>query len=289
MWFALAILSALFQVLRNMSMKHLGHTLDDTINVWGRFTFILPFLALFVIWHGVPKLQPGFWMYVGLFGVFQTVATLSLSKALQLSGLAIVTSLWKVSLLFLVIFAFLTLDETPSLIGLIGLLISVVGVYLLNVQKSRISLWAPLRELFVDTGLRYTLVAAIFYAPSVVLIRQTIFHADVYFANLMAYLAASLVVLPIALRRSGKHFVQIPRHWSSFVSMGLFACLSSICHSLAYKMTLTSYVEAVKQVEVLLALGIGYVVFHERAQVWAMLPGSVTIMAGMVMLKLGAH
>src|SRR5687767_3912795 len=40
MWFGLALLSALFQVLRNMSMKHLGHELDDTINVWGRFTFI---------------------------------------------------------------------------------------------------------------------------------------------------------------------------------------------------------------------------------------------------------
>jgi hypothetical protein len=33
MWFGLALLSAFFQVLRNMSMKHLGHALDDTINV----------------------------------------------------------------------------------------------------------------------------------------------------------------------------------------------------------------------------------------------------------------
>ena len=37
MWFTLAVLSALFQVLRNMVMKQLGHTLDETINVWGRF------------------------------------------------------------------------------------------------------------------------------------------------------------------------------------------------------------------------------------------------------------
>jgi len=34
---------ALFQVLRNMVMKRLGHALDETINVWGRFTFLLPF------------------------------------------------------------------------------------------------------------------------------------------------------------------------------------------------------------------------------------------------------
>ena len=137
--------------------------------MWGRFTFILPFLAVFVLWHGIPPLQPGFWLYVCLFGVVQTIATLSLSKALTLSDISIVTSLWKISLLVLVIFAFLTLGETPSLLGLLGILVSMLGVYLLNIQKSRVSVWAPLRELFVDRGLRYTLVAAVFYAPAVVI------------------------------------------------------------------------------------------------------------------------
>jgi hypothetical protein len=66
-----------------------------------------------------------------------------------------------------------------------------LGVYLLNIQKSRVSVWAPLRELFIDRGLRYTLVAAVFYAPSVVIVKQLIVYSDPYFANLMAYLAAS--------------------------------------------------------------------------------------------------
>jgi uncharacterized membrane protein len=287
MWFALALLSALFQVLRNMSMKHLGHELDETINVWGRFTFILPFLAVFVLWHGIPPLQPGFWWYVLLFGVAQTIATLSLSKALKLSDISIVTSLWKISLLLLVLFAFFTLGETPSLPGFVGILVSMLGVYLLNIQKSRVSVWAPLRELFIDRGLRYTLVAAVFYAPSVVLVKQLIVYSDPYFANLMAYLAASLTVLPLVLQRSGQHFGQIPRYWKSFLNMGLFACLSSVCHSLAYQMTLTSYVEAVKQAEILFALGIGYAVFQERARVRAILPGSLTMMCGIALLKLG--
>ncbi|MGE3536520.1 MAG: DMT family transporter [Candidatus Tectimicrobiota bacterium] len=287
MWVGLALLAALFQVLRNMSMKHLGHTLDATINVWGRFTFIIPFLAVFVLWHGMPPLQPGFWWYVLLFGVTQTASTLSLSKALHYSDISIVTSLWKISLLFLILFAFLSLHETPSTFGLIGMLLSVVGVYLLNVQKSRLSLWAPLRELFVDRGLRYTLCSALLYAPAVILIKQIIVRSDVYFSNLMAYTAASLVMLPLALRRSSQHFVQVPRHWPAFVSLGLFACLSSVCQSLAYQMTLTSYVEAVKQVEILFALGIGYLVFQEHARVWAILPGSLVIMSGLILLHLG--
>ena len=157
MLFSLALLSALLQVLRNMSMKHRGHTLDETINVWGRFTFILPFLAGFVWWHGIPPLKPGFWTYVILFGFVQTLATLCLSKALKLSDISIVTALWKVSLFGLVGVAFVTIGETPSPLGLAGIFISVIGVYLLNVHKSRISFWAPLRELVVDRGLRFTI------------------------------------------------------------------------------------------------------------------------------------
>ncbi|HSF32278.1 MAG TPA: EamA family transporter [Candidatus Tectomicrobia bacterium] len=286
MWFGLALLSALFQVLRNMSMKHLGRSLDDTINVWGRFTFLLPFTAGFVLWQGIPPLQPGFWPYVVLFGVSQTAATLSLAKALRLSDISIVTALWKLSLLFLVVFAFLSLGEKPSLLGLVGILVSLVGVYLLNMQKSRVSVWAPVHELFVDRGLRYTLLSAALYAPTVVLIKQIIVRSDAYFANLMAYLAASLVILPLVLRRSAKHFAQIPRHWPSFVGMGLFACLASVCHSLAYQLTLTSYVEAAKQAEVLFALGIGALVFQERARVRAILPGSLIILLGMILLHL---
>jgi drug/metabolite transporter (DMT)-like permease len=286
MWVGLALLSALFQVLRNMSMKHLGHTLDDPINVWGRFTFLLPFVAAFVLWHGIPPLRPGFWLYVVLFGLAQTAATLSLAKALRLSDISIVTALWKLSLLFLVIVAFLSLGERPSGLGLVGILVSLMGVYVLNIQKSRRSLWAPLRELVVDRGLRWTLIAAALYAPTVVLIKQVIVRSDAYFANLMAYLAASLIILPLALRRSARHFAQIPRHWPSFVGMGLFACLGSVCHSLAYQLTLTSYVEAVKQAEVLFALGLGYVVFQERERVLAILPGSLMILLGVVLLQL---
>ncbi|MGQ4807379.1 hypothetical protein NKDENANG_00727 [Candidatus Entotheonellaceae bacterium PAL068K] len=287
MWFVLALLSALFQVLRNMCMKHLGHTLDETINVWGRFTFILPFLGGFVLWHGMPPLQSGFWWYVLLFGMAQTIATLSLSKALKLSDISIVTALWKVSLVFLVIFSFLTLGEMPSPLGLLGILVSMVGVYLLNVHKSRLSVWAPIRELFIDRSLCYTLLAALMYAPSVVFLKQLILSSDPYVANLMAYSAASLIVLPLALYRSASHFAQIPRHWTIFLSMGLFACLSSLCHSIAFQLTLTSYVEAVKQAEILFALAIGYAVFHEHARVRVILPGCLTMLLGIVLLKLG--
>ena len=66
LWFGLAVGSALFQVLRNMVMKRLGHALDETINVWGRFTFILPFAAAPLLVQGLPPRQPGIYWYLSL-------------------------------------------------------------------------------------------------------------------------------------------------------------------------------------------------------------------------------
>ena len=60
MWFVLALVAALCQVLRNTVMKRLGDSLDEYINVWGRFTFLLPFAAAMVAWRGVPPIKPGF-------------------------------------------------------------------------------------------------------------------------------------------------------------------------------------------------------------------------------------
>ena len=111
MWEALALTAALCQVLRNTVMKRLGHELDEYMAVWGRFTFLLPFAALFVLWHGAPVIKPGFVWACLLFAVSQIISTMALSKALKLSPISMVTALWKVSLLVLVILGYVTLKE----------------------------------------------------------------------------------------------------------------------------------------------------------------------------------
>ncbi len=288
MWFALALVAALCQVLRNTVMKRLGHSLDEYINVWGRFTFLLPFAALFVLWKGVPPIKPGFVLACVTFGVCQTISTMALSKALKLGEISMVTALWKVSLLILVVLGYFTLKETPTALGVLGILISMTGVYLLNVNRAHIAWWAPLAILFTDRGLRYTLLAACFFAPSVVTIKWAMTLSDPYMGTLGGYIAASLIVTPIVLVTSRRHFADVPRYWKAFVSFGLFAALTTISQGTAYLLTLSSYVEAVKQVEILFAMGIGVVMFGERQKVRDIVPGALVMLAGVVLLSLAA-
>ena len=286
MWLLLALVAALCQVLRNTVMKRLGHSLDEYINVWGRFTFLLPFAGLFVLWKGVPVVKPGFYTACACFAVSQTISTMALSKALKLSQISMVTALWKVSLLVLVVLGYFTLKEQPTGLGILGILISMAGVYLLNVNRAHIAWWAPLTVLFTDHGMRYTLLAALFFAPSVVTIKWAMQCSDQYTGTLGGYVAASLLVTPIVLTTSRRHFREIPRYWKAFVSFGLFASLTTVSQGTAYLMTLSSYVEAVKQVEILFALAIGTVLFHEKQTVRDIAPGALVMLAGVVLLSL---
>ena len=287
MWFILSLLSALFQVLRNMVMKRIGHALDETINVWGRFTFLLPFAAVGVATRGNPSIGEGFWLYAFLFGLTQILGTVSLSKALKQSHISLVTPLWKLSIILLVAWGFFMLGEIPSPLGLAGLILSLGGVYLLNVNQARISMWAPITAIFEDPGQRWTLLSAMVHAPSVVLIKKMALLSDPMFAMLMGYVFCSAMITPYTLFRSWNHFAEIGKYWKSFISLGAFAALSTLFGTTAYTLTVSSYVEAVKQVEVLLALVIGYIFFRESATIRVIWMGTVVMLAGLVLLKLG--
>jgi drug/metabolite transporter (DMT)-like permease len=285
-WILLALASALFQVLRNTAMKRLGHALDEYINVWGRFTFLLPFALAASLLRGWPTIRPGFIWSCVLFGACQTVSTLALSKALKLADISFVTALWKVSLLVLLGMAYVTIGETPNSLGVAGVLLSAAGVYLLNVSRARISPLAPLVMLLTDRGQRYTLLAALFYAPSVITIKQAILASDAAAGTLGCYAAASLMVTPLVLFTSGRHFPAVPRYWKEFVALGFFAALTTMSQGVAYTLTLSSYVEAVKQVEILFAMAIGIAMFGERQRVRECAAGAIVMLAGMVLLAL---
>jgi drug/metabolite transporter (DMT)-like permease len=140
--------------------------------------------------------------------------------------------------------------------------------------------------LLTDRGMRYSLLAALFFAPSVVTIKWAMQCSDQYMGTLGGYVAASLLVTPIVLKTSRQHFAEIPRYWKAFVSFGLFASLTTVSQGTAYLLTLSSYVEAVKQVEILFAMAIGVILFHEKQKVRDIAPGAMVMLAGVVLLSL---
>tara|TARA_B100000530_G_scaffold41922_1_gene23937 strand:+ start:200 stop:1069 length:870 start_codon:yes stop_codon:yes gene_type:complete len=285
-WIALSLVSAMAQVLRNVSMKSIGHNLDEYINVLGRFFMTLPFAGVVLYITGIPEIHNDFYIACSIFAVSQTIATLALSKALLYGKIGAVTALWKISIVWLMLLEFFTATDAPTFFGVIGILITLLGVYFLNVSRSKISFWEPLRILFRDKGMRYALISSIMFAPSALTFKWAAASSSGPMGTFGTYVAAFIFTLPIAFYKSTSGLSQISSSWKDFLALGFFAALNSLILAEAYQMTFASYVESIRQTEVLLAIFIGYVFFKEKERFWEVFLGGSIIISGLVILIL---
>ena len=285
-WIGLSLVAAMAQVLRNVSMKSIGHSLDEYINVLGRFFMTLPFAGVVLYFTGIPNIHPNFYIACSVFAVSQTIATLALSKALLYGKIGAVTALWKISIVWLMLLEYVTSDEVPTFFGVVGIMITLLGVYSLNVSRSKISFWEPIRILLRDKGMRYALISSIMFAPSALTFKWAAVASSGPMGTFGTYVAAFLFMLPIAFYKSTSDFSKISSVWKDFFALGFFAAINSLILSQAYQMTFVSYVESVRQTEVLLAIFIGYVFFRERERFWEVFFGGSIIISGLVVLIL---
>jgi drug/metabolite transporter (DMT)-like permease len=288
MWWLFALASALSQVGRNSVMKNLGHTLDEYINVWGRFFFLLPFALLASLLARFPNVGLEYWIYSFWAGLNQVISTLLLSKSFKHGEISVAVIIWKLQVVWVAIFGVLFLKETITLAGVVGILVSLCGVYLLNARRERLSLTEPVLLLFREKGARYAFLAALTLAPTVLLFKKTAQLGDPYFSTLTNYIFASLLVFPVVIKKSSQHLAVLPRYLGRFLALGFFGAAATVFGSLGYVRSLAAYVEAVKQVEIPLTLAVGILFFNERERVQAIWPGSMLLILGFLILILAS-
>jgi drug/metabolite transporter (DMT)-like permease len=284
MWWLCALASALCQVGRNAVMKNLGHNLDEYINVWGRFFFLLPFALMASLLARFPSVGPEFWVYSFSAGLSQVISTLLLSKSFKYGEISVTVIIWKLQVVWVAILGVIFLKETITLTGVVGILVSLCGVYLINVQRERLSLAKPVLLLFREKGARYAFLAALTLAPTVLLFKKTAQLGDPYFSTLTNYIFASLLIFPLVIKKSSKHLAVLPSYIGRFLALGFFGATATIFGSLGYVRSLAAFVEAVKQVEVPLTLVVGILFFNERERVREIAAGSGVMIAGLLIL-----
>ena len=288
MWWLFSIASALCQVGRNAVMKDLGHNLDEYINVWGRFFFLLPFALFVSLLVGFPTVGAEYWLYSFLAGFSQVFSTLLLSKSFKYGEISVTVTIWKIQVVLLAVFGVIFLDETINPAGAVGILVSLFGVYLLNVRRARISLAEPILLLLREKGMRYALLAALAITPTILLFKKTAQMGDPFFSTLTNYIFASLLIFPLVLKKSTRHLIVLPRYFGRFFAMGFFAAFATIFGSIGYIRSVAAYVEAVKQIEIPVTLGVGVLFFNERERVQVIWPGCILLMIGLLFLVFGS-
>ena len=284
MWWIFALLSALASLGRNIIMKDLGHKIDEYSNVLGRFIFILPFSFFLSLLVGIPQVSSNYWFYSILAGFFVAISTLFLSKAFKYSHISLTIALWKLNVIFLLILEIILLKAQINILGILGVIVTFIGIYLLNIKKARTSLWKPFTLIFENKGMKYALLSAIFLAPSFLSFKITVDLSDPYFPAFTNYFFATLFTLPAVLKMSKPSYTSYRKYWKNFIVMGFFAFLSTVLATIGYQQSFATYVEAVKQSEVLFALVAGIIFFKEREKVKEIWLGCCVIIVGICLV-----
>ena len=187
--------------------------------------------------------------------------------------------------LFLLITSPLILGEFPKLFGLIGVILIVVGSYLLNIKERYNGFWGPIKALFNDQGSRFMLAVAFIFSISSNFDKIYVRNSSAIFGWTIHAILVVIILLPIALHRNRKNFFLIFTKAKALAPLGIMEGLTGLLQMVAISMTLVSYVISVKRTSLVLSTLWGYLFFHEK-NVKERFFGAVVMVMGVLLITL---
>lgn len=286
MWFVYALLGALGKSYSGFFRKKIAKNVSGSMYIWIGYTLILVCLTPFMI-SQLSDVVASFMHYpLVVLGaaVSYMIATQLNLEALKREDLSYTAPLNAFVPVFTLIIAMLFLNEAPPKFGLLGIATVVVGAYIVSITPERVHWHDPLRRLFTSAGAQLSLGVAICYAINTVLMKVLTNHEFSPFVVLYVTTFAGWVFL--------LHVPVLRRH--EFRALGesdkiavLGGCLSSFAgsffHILALANTYTSYATAVRRLDSVISVLLGWKFLKEKS-IRMKLIGSFVMTAGAVVM-----
>jgi len=283
MWLFLAFLTALFTSLSDIFSRRIIHQIDVLVIAWGWAFFSLPFLYAYLLFQPLPELDATFWTALAVTTGILTVANILYFKAIHAADLSLSVPMLAFTPLFMMITSPLILGEFPRPMGLTGIMLIVIGSYILNFKNRRHGYWAPLKSLLKSPGPRYMLMVALLYSIGGNIDKIGIYHSSPFAWPAAVNSALALTIGLIVLRRVAHPWREIRHGWKYLLLMGLTISLAFICQMMALTLTLVPYVIAVKRTSIIMTSISGFVFFKEGG-IRERLPGVILMVLGVALI-----
>jgi len=182
-WYVFAILGAIFDSTFYMLSKQLLKTIDQYVLASGVFLSSFIVLLLISIYRGIPEIGAAFYQSVFVTGILNVVAAVLYFKALKMTDLSLSIPMISFTPIFLVFTSFFLLNEFPTAFGIVGILLIVVGSYILNTIKNSKHLLDPFKEMFRNRAILYMLIVAFLFSISANFDKIVVKISDPYFGH----------------------------------------------------------------------------------------------------------
>ena len=287
MGFILAFLTAVSESTKDyFSKKALTGDIDEYTSSFALRFFALPVLLVILFFTGIPEIAPKFWIALFVSGGLNVFATILFMKSIQNSDLSLVIPMINFTPLFLLLTSPIIVGEFPDIYGLIGILLIVVGTYVLNLQEKDKGILAPIKAIFKKKGPRLMLGVAFIWSITSNFDKWGVEGSSSYFWVFASTVFISFFLFFIMLKFSEDSIDTIKKNAKALVPIGAVNSLKITFQMVALNFTLVPYVISIKRTSILWSMIIGFIFFKERKEIKQRLLGGVLMIAGVIFITL---
>ena len=290
LWLALASGTALCEALKDATGKQALKSLDEYSVLFG-FTSCgaLLMAALMLATGGIPTLGPDFGLALLIGGGLNILAFTLYTKAIKVADLSLTVPLVTLTPLFLLVTSPIIVGEWPTRLDAIGVLLLIVGSYMLNLKVSEGFTLAPLQALMTNPGSRMMLGVAFLWSITSNFDKVGTLNSSSLFWGMSLFSTIAVGMVPLVIQRTWHQgnglAIEELRSQAPFVILaGVFNAIGISLQFVALTMAPVAQVVAVKRMSALISVGFGYALFgetglRERLLGAAIMVSGVAIMA----------
>ena len=264
LWVLYSLISAFSWATADVFTKKISHEVDDNLIVLSRFLYGTPFVLLILFFIIIPKIDSSFWLVLALILPFEVSAWILYIKAIRLSPLSLVLPFLSLTPIFLVFTSFIILGELPTIIGFFGILLIVIGAYILNLKESNKDFFGPFKFMLKERGIIYMIIVAFLFSINSNLGKIFVLKSSLLFFTAIFMPITAIPLFLIVYFTSRKKLIQIKTNFKSFFFVGLFFALMQIFNFLAIQLIIVPYMISIKRTSSIFGVLYGKFMFKEK-------------------------
>jgi drug/metabolite transporter (DMT)-like permease len=258
---------------------------DEFVTAWSSRVFGLPVLGIAIFFQGVPELGADFFLLAAPQAAVIALASVLIAKAYKKSDASIVTPMFALSPILVAGTSFIILSETPSLTGLFGIALITLGAYLLKIKDAE-KLLDPIKNLWEERGVQIILVVILIYSITANIDKIGVQQSSPVMWPLTVYLLSSIFMTPLMIKKSSNWKNKIQTDWKPLSLLGILGAASIFLQMTAIKLTLVSYVIAIKRLSIPITVILSLYLLNEKDSFRERIGGSILMVIGAILITL---
>ena len=284
-WFLFSLGAALMMASTSAWMKRFF----SDVSPWEMgvipFFYCIPLCGVALLFIDIPEIGPGFFPAMSWLLPVNLIAIILHFRAIHISPLSLTIPYLSFTPVFVIFTANLMLDESLKPLGIVGVLLVVLGGYVINLDATRHGFLGPVKAIWREPGSAMMLVVALLYSFCSVGGKLLILNSSPLFAAMFLYALYGVCLTAILVGVGKAKLATIVRRPLLGLGAGIIIFLEVICHNLAISLVAAAYMVTIKRMAGIFSVIYGRILFNERGLRYRLL-GTSVMTAGAAVIAL---